>query len=62
MTALVPVFGVLAGLLGVLDTIPYVRDMFRGTTRPHRGTWLIWSVLGCTVCFSQARTVRPGAW
>ena len=42
MTALVPVFGVLAGLLGVLDTIPYVRDMFRGTTRPHRGTWLIW--------------------
>ncbi len=53
MIALVPVFGVLAGLLGVLDTIPYVRDMVRGTTRPHRGTWLIWSVLGCTVCFSQ---------
>ncbi len=53
MIALVPVFGVLAGLLGVLDTIPYVRDMLRGSTRPHRGTWLIWSVLGCTVCFSQ---------
>ena len=53
MTGLVPLFGVLAGLLGVLDTIPYVRDMLRGSTRPHRGTWLIWSVLACTVCFSQ---------
>ncbi len=53
MIALVPVFGVVAGLLGVLDTIPYVRDMLRGSTRPHRGTWLIWSVLACTVCFSQ---------
>ena len=53
MIALVPLFGVLAGLLGVLDTVPYVRDMLRGSTRPHRGTWLIWSVLGCTVCFSQ---------
>jgi hypothetical protein len=36
----------LAALLAVIDTVPYVRDILRGTTRPQRATWLIWSVLG----------------
>ena len=51
--ALVPVLGVLAGLIAFADTIPYIRDIFRGSTRPHRGTWLIWSVLAIVVCLSQ---------
>ena len=50
---LVPVLGVLAGLIAFADTIPYIRDIFRGSTRPHRGTWLIWSVLAIVVCLSQ---------
>jgi hypothetical protein len=53
MTDLVPVLGVLAGAVGVADTIPYVRDILRGSTQPHRGTWLIWSVLAMVVCLSQ---------
>ena len=53
MTALAPALGVMAGVLAVADTIPYVRDTLRGTTRPHRGTWLIWGVLAIVVCFSQ---------
>jgi len=53
MTATVPVLGVLAGAIGVADTIPYVRDILRGSTRPHRGTWLIWGVLALVVCLSQ---------
>jgi hypothetical protein len=48
-----PVLGVLAGLASVADTIPYVRDIVRGTTRPHRGTWLIWGVLAIVVFASQ---------
>ena len=48
-----PVLGVLAGVIGVADTVPYVRDIVRGTTRPHRGTWLIWSVLAVVVFLSQ---------
>ena len=40
-------------LVGVADTIPYVRDTLRGATRPHRGTWLIWGVLAIVVCLSQ---------
>jgi hypothetical protein len=47
------VLGLAAGLIGVLDTIPYVRDTVRGSTRPHRGTWLIWGVLAVVVSLSQ---------
>jgi hypothetical protein len=50
---LAPVLGILAGIVGVADTIPYVRDTVRGVTRPHRGTWLIWGVLAIVVCLSQ---------
>ena len=53
MTYTAPVLGVLAGVVGIADTIPYVRDTIRGSTRPHRGTWLIWSVLAIVVCLSQ---------
>ena len=53
MTGLAPVLGVLAAVVGVVDTVPYVRDILRGATRPHRGTWLIWGVLAVVVCLSQ---------
>jgi hypothetical protein len=53
VNALAPVLGVLAGLVGVFDTIPYLRDVLRGSTRPHRGTWLIWSALAVVVCLAQ---------
>ena len=48
-----PALGVLAGVAGIAGTIPYVRDILRRSTRPHRGTWLIWSVLAIVVCGSQ---------
>ena len=50
---LAPVLGVLAGVVGVMDTIPYIRDTVWGRTRPHRGTWLIWGALAIVVCLSQ---------
>ncbi len=53
MTDIAPVLGVMAGAIGVADTIPYVRDILRGSTRPHRGTWFIWGVLAVVVCLSQ---------
>jgi hypothetical protein len=53
MSELAAPLGVLAGLIAVADTIPYVRDTLRGATRPHRGTWLIWGVLAIVVCLSQ---------
>lgn len=46
-------FGLVAGAMAVVDTFPYIRDTLRGNTRPHRGTWLIWSVLAAVAFFSQ---------
>jgi len=48
------VLGVLSALLAVVDTVPYIRDIRRGTTRPQRATWLIWSVLGVAAFAAQA--------
>jgi hypothetical protein len=48
-----PLLGVLAGVLGAVDTVPYVRDILAGKTRPYRWTWLIWAVLAIVVCASQ---------
>jgi hypothetical protein len=45
--------GLLAAVVGIADTIPYVRDTLHGSTRPHRGTWLVWGVLAVVVCLSQ---------
>jgi hypothetical protein len=53
MLTLTALLGVLAGVVATADSIPYVRDVIRGATRPHRGTWLVWSVLGIVVCASQ---------
>ncbi len=49
----VAVLGVAGGLAGIADTVPYVRDTVRGSTRPHRGTWLIWAVLAVVAALSQ---------
>lgn len=53
MSDAAPILGLLAGLVGVADTVPYVRDTVWGATRPHRGTWLIWGVLAVVACASQ---------
>ena len=45
--------GVLAAAFSAADTVPYVRDTVRGSTVPHRGTWLVWSVLGVIAVESQ---------
>lgn len=47
------VFGTSAGVLSVVDAVPYVRDILRGTTRPHRGTRLIWWTLATVALASQ---------
>ncbi len=52
MSAVV-VFGLLSGVATVLAIVPYVRDVLRGTTRPHRGSWLIWTVLSVVALASQ---------
>src|SRR4029078_2417925 len=48
-----PTLGVAAALIGLADMAPYLRGNGRRSTRPHRGTWLIWTVLAVVVSLSQ---------
>jgi hypothetical protein len=46
-------FGVVAGILQLVATAPYLRDILRGSTKPQRATWLIWTTLSLVVFASQ---------
>ncbi|HEY3613291.1 MAG TPA: hypothetical protein VGK92_06270, partial [Gaiellales bacterium] len=46
-------FGILAGILQLVATAPYLRDVLRGTTTPQRSTWTIWMTLSLVVLSSQ---------
>ncbi|HZR94512.1 MAG TPA: hypothetical protein VFA56_02385 [Gaiellaceae bacterium] len=45
--------GALAAAAALVATAPYIVDTARGRTRPHRGTWLIWSTLSLIALLSQ---------
>lgn len=46
-------FGILAGILQLVASAPYVRDILRGPTIPQRSTWTIWTTLSFVVLASQ---------
>ena len=53
LSELAPTFGLLAAVVSVACNVPYLRDTWRGSTVPHRGSWLIWSVLGVVAVGAQ---------
>ncbi len=53
MEAVIPVIGVLAGLISLTAFPPYIFDMFKGTTRPERASWFIWTVLSIIAFTTQ---------
>ena len=42
------VFVILSSLIGISCFIPYIQDIFRGITKPHSYSWLIWTILQIT--------------
>ena len=57
------VLGITGVLFGFFGYAPYFRDIFRGTTKPHPFTWLVWGLLDATVCFAQiSKGESAGAW
>ena len=46
-------FAMLGGVLGAAESIPYLRDTWRRSTVPHRGSWLIWGVIEVVAVESQ---------
>lgn len=47
------ILGILSGILGGSSYFPYIRDIFRNSTKPERASWLIWLTLGSIAFFSQ---------
>jgi hypothetical protein len=50
---MVAIYGVLAGIISALSAYPYVKDILKHKTKPHRTAFLIWAVLGAIAFFTQ---------
>jgi hypothetical protein len=46
-------FGLLSGILPALAGYPYIRDVLARKTKPHRGSFAIWTALGAIAFFTQ---------
>jgi hypothetical protein len=42
-------FAGISSALGIVCFAPYIRDIFRGTTKPHSYTWFVWAALQAVV-------------
>ncbi|MEI6352714.1 MAG: hypothetical protein WCO35_02135 [Candidatus Nomurabacteria bacterium] len=38
-------FTVLSSIIGIYCFVPYIKDIFKGKTKPHLYTWFIWTIL-----------------
>ena len=38
-------FGLTSGVLPIIGAVPYIRDILRHKTKPHRSSFLIWAIL-----------------
>lgn len=55
--------GILAVVIGLVSYIPYYRDIFRGTTKPHPFSWFAFALMMAITFFAQVFTgAGPGAW
>lgn len=46
------IIGIIAGILAITGYIPYIISILRGTTKPNRATWFIWTIVGGLLAFS----------
>jgi hypothetical protein len=44
--------GLIAGILALAAFVPYIIAILRGSTRPNRATWFIWTVVGLLLATS----------
>jgi len=38
------IFAILSSVIGIIAFLPYLYDIFKGKTRPHAYTWLLWAI------------------
>lgn len=56
-------FGILSVIVAVVTVLPYIRDMFRGETKPHIFSWFLWGFSAWIVTAAQIwDDAGPGMW
>ena len=57
------ILGLIAALLALISSYIYIKDIFRGNTKPHTYTWLIWAIVTTIAFFGQwVSGGGPGSW
>jgi len=57
------ILGTIAAILALFSSYLYIRDIFRGNTKPHTYTWLIWSIVTTIAfCGQWVSGGGPGSW
>ncbi|MFC7321666.1 hypothetical protein [Halobacillus campisalis] len=57
------IISLFAIILTLIGFYPYIRDILRGTIKPHVFSWVIWSVVTLVVYFAQVQDGGgAGAW
>lgn len=53
MTDLKTIIGIVSVVMTFVGYIPYIIDIFKGTTKPHMFSWLVWGITTFAVYFLQ---------
>jgi len=57
------VLGLIAVILSVVGFIPYIISIYKGTTKPHVFSWIVWFIATAIIFFAQVTANGgPGAW
>src|SRR3989338_5771506 len=57
------ILGGVAAILAFVSSFIYIRDIFRGNSKPHTYTWLIWAIVTWIAFGGQwVSGGGPGAW
>ncbi len=57
------ILGATAAILALVSSFLYIKDIFRGNTKPHIYTWLIWSIVTTIAFLGQwVSGGGPGSW
>ena len=57
------ILGTVAALLALVSSYLYIKDIFRGNTKPHTYTWLVWSIVTTIAFLGQwVSGGGPGSW
>jgi len=57
------ILGLIAAVIAPISFVPYIRDIFKGKTKPHVFSWFIWSALTGTAFVGQLVSGGgAGAW